>query len=421
MCITLLRLGFYPTGARAHKTSIFLLFAREILVWTPYPQTHTTRVWSPILGPKEEMTRAFALFAVLALAPISGFAFFPAGIARPCAVVPSCLKSSVDEQQNEPEKSRSTPNDRRNFVVASSFVTISASFFSPSLAFAAVADDIKSGPVTVIGCNGRTGTECVSLLLRKSAAVRATSRGGAYIVSDDAEDELKALVVKSKADGILNEAVCDVTSSRDVASAVGGARAVIFAASASKEGGTPAAVDNAGLVQVAKACLEAKVPHLIVVSSGAVTKPRSPVYLFLNLFGNIMSEKIQGEDAVRKLYAGNSASGGTETYTIVRPGGLTLESPLGAAALELNQGDTKSGRISRADVASLCVEAISYPQFTGGTTFECYNADTGAPLASVGLSNIMKAKTDGKEEQFISGKERRGKNFQELFRGLEKD
>jgi hypothetical protein len=85
----------------------------------------------------------------------------------------------------------------------------------------------------------------------------------------------------------------------------------------------------------------------------------------------------------------------------------------------LNQGDTKSGRLARADVAALCVESLAYPEATGGTTFECYDADTGAPLATVGLSNIAKKKTDG--EVFVSGFERRGDTYKDLFTGLKKD
>lgn len=38
--------------------------------------------------------------------------------------------------------------------------------------------------------------------------------------------------------------------------------------------------------------------------------------------------------------------------------GLTLDPPRGVLAIELNQGDTKSGRIARSDVARVCVESI---------------------------------------------------------------
>ena len=53
---------------------------------------------------------------------------------------------------------------------------------------------------------------------------------------------------------------------------------------------------------------------------------------------------------------------------MIRPGGLTLDTPRGVGAIELNQGDTKSGRLARADVAALCVESLYYPDLTGETT-----------------------------------------------------
>lgn len=42
-----------------------------------------------------------------------------------------------------------------------------------------------------------------------------------------------------------------------------------------------------GVVNVARACLEAKVPRLVVVSSGGVASPDSSIYKFLNLFGEV--------------------------------------------------------------------------------------------------------------------------------------
>jgi hypothetical protein len=47
-------------------------------------------------------------------------------------------------------------------------------------------------------------------------------------------------------------------------------------------------------------------------------------------------------------------------YTVVRPGGLTEDDPRGVGAIELNQGDDKSGKIARGDVAAICVSAGSY-------------------------------------------------------------
>ncbi|KAL3945799.1 MAG: hypothetical protein SGBAC_000071 [Bacillariaceae sp.] len=264
---------------------------------------------------------------------------------------------------------------------------------------AAVAANLR--PFCVIGANGKTGTKCVQELVEKGIPVRATSRSGAYNGETD--------------NPLLSPTICDVTKVDTIQSSIEGARAVIFAASASKKGGTPAQVDNGGLINVAKACIEAKIPHLVVVSSGSVTKPESPVFKFLNLFGKIMEEKIKGEDAVRRLYTGIEGA----TYTIIRPGGLTEDPARGVSAVQLNQGDTKSGRISRFDVAAICIEATLYPQLTGGTTFECYDTDTGKSLNSVGASNILKQKTDPTE--FQTGYERNGESFEKLFTGLMKD
>lgn len=266
-------------------------------------------------------------------------------------------------------------------------------------------DDLNS-PFCVIGANGKTGSKCVQYILSRGLPVKATSRSGIYNDEGGAKSSL------------LIPTVCDVTVSSTIEAAVQGTRAVIFAASASKQGGTPAQVDNTGLVNVAKACIEAKVPHLVIVSSGSVTKPDSPVYKFLNLFGGIMEQKILGEDTVCGLYA-SLKDDEKMTYTVIRPGGLTEDPPRGVSALEINQGDTKSGRISRFDVASLCVESTFSPELTGKTTYECYDADTGKSLGEVGMSNILKKKAD--PSVFVTGKEHRGDTFQDLFRGLERD
>jgi len=309
--------------------------------------------------------------------------------------------------------------DRRAFttvITVTSLFNFFDSFFRPSSAAAQQSQTLSTknkGPICVIGANGRTGYQCVQGCLQLGIPVRAATRSG-QLTADDSS------APSSSSSSLLSSVACDVKDPMTISSAIQGARGVIFAASASKTGGTAAQVDNQGLISVAQACIENNIPHLVIVSSGAVSKPFSPVYLFLNLFGNIMSEKIQGEDAVRNLYRRlDPTLANTFTYTIVRPGGLTEEAPLGASGLELNQGDTKSGRISRTDVAALCIQSMLFPQYTSRATFECYNADTGKPLQSVGLSNLFKAKSDGKE--FVSGKERRGNTWETLFQGLEQD
>lgn len=335
--------------------------------------------------------------------------------------------NDVDDSMDKDPSEYDIDGSRRTFLgsttnAVQAMIATSTLLGTTTKSFPANAEDSMSatttssskntGSVVVIGANGKTGTECVKALSNLSIPTIATSRSGTY--TDEA-------LLPAASKSTFETMVCDVTQPSTITPVVQNAQAVIFAASASKQGGTPAQVDNVGLVSIAKACIDANVSKLVIVSSGAVTKPSSPVYLFLNLFGKIMEEKIKGEDTVRAIYAANEVQSKNLSYTIIRPGGLTEEIGLGVSALELNQGDTKSGRIARADVAQLCVQSILNPKLTEDVTFECYNKDTAAPLATVGASNIMKAKTNEKKDVFISGRECVGSTWEEIFQGLERD
>ena len=69
---------------------------------------------------------------------------------------------------------------------------------------------------------------------------------------------------------------------------------MIFAASASRKGGKAKEVDYIGVENVAKECVRLKVPKLVVISSGAITKPDSLGFKFTNVFGQIMEYKLKG-------------------------------------------------------------------------------------------------------------------------------
>jgi len=260
---------------------------------------------------------------------------------------------------------------------------------------------LEAKRVTVIGANGKTGRRVVEVALKKGFEVVAVTRSG-------------ELTPPLSAKG-LQLASGDVTKLETLTdkSYMANTDAIFFTASASKEGGTPLEVDNRGLVNVARLAIKNSVPRLVVVSSGAVSKPWSPVYLFLNLFGGIMKQKAVGEACVRALYKASGKSSKELGYTIVRPGGLTEEEPLGVQGIAVNQRDEKSGRISRADVAAVCVESLSSPA-CARVTIECYNADTGKPLSSVGFSNLLKLK-DAKEEQAGEYERTSASSWDDLF------
>eukprot|EP00968_Pinguiococcus_pyrenoidosus_P027592 scaffold7381_cov310-Pinguiococcus_pyrenoidosus.AAC.138 len=149
----------------------------------------------------------------------------------------------------------------------------------------------------------------------------------------------------------------------------------------------------------------------------------------------------------------NSNSNGSSqdglSYTIVRPGGLTEETPLGVSGVALGQGDLLSGRISRVsanrfealprlvislmlslaiaigfflsfsqdDVAAICVEAVSRKS-AADVTIECFNKDSSQPLDAGIVNNIFKG---GASKEPIMSEQRVGSTWDEIFNGLKTD
>ena len=89
---------------------------------------------------------------------------------------------------------------------------------------------------------------------------------------------------------------------------------IVYAASASKRGGSAKEIDFDGVANTARAAGKAR---LVLISALAVDRPDSDGYKMTNSMGgfvdNIMNYKLQGEEAVRK---------GAKDYAIVRPGVL---------------------------------------------------------------------------------------------------
>ncbi|KAH7278558.1 hypothetical protein KP509_38G046400 [Ceratopteris richardii] len=100
-------------------------------------------------------------------------------------------------------------------------------------------------------------------------------------------------------------------------------------------------------------------PRFIHVSSAGVTRPyrqgldlsKQPPAVRMNKeLGFVLDFKLKGEDVLR-----NSGV----PYTVVRPCALTEEP--GGAELIFDQGDNITGKVSREDVAEICVAALELP------------------------------------------------------------
>ncbi|AUS99178.1 NADH:ubiquinone oxidoreductase [Nostoc sp. CENA543] len=109
-----------------------------------------------------------------------------------------------------------------------------------------------------------------------------------------------------------------------------------------------------------KAYSDIPTPQFILVSSAGVTRPgrpginldeEPPAVRLNDQLGGILTWKLKGEDSLR-------TSG--IPYTIIRPCALTEDT--GGKEIILEQGDNIRGKISREDVAQLCVKSLETHQ-----------------------------------------------------------
>lgn len=176
-----------------------------------------------------------------------------------------------------------------------------------------------------------------------------------------------------------NPVVLDLEkSTRDeVAAALAGADAVVFAAGAGP-GSAPErtlSVDRDGAILLAEASVAAGVRRFVIVSSiGAddfdpASDDGMQVYL---------RAKSEADAAVRALEL---------DWTIIRPGGLTNDAPTGLVTVAAR---TDRSSISRADVAAVLAAALE-TDATIGQQFEVVGGTTPIVEALAGLSGPVRA------------------------------
>ncbi|CAJ1951842.1 unnamed protein product [Cylindrotheca closterium] len=284
-----------------------------------------------------------------------------------------------DPQQQEPTDQELSHSDgsilfkRRDAMTASRDCAILLSTMLLGSPLAEAATDGAAGigadpkhPVVILGAGGQCGKLCTQILISKGLYVLATTRDGRAVLKEDSP--------------FVTYASCDITKETVVNQALSGASGVIFAASASgkAKGGVARDVDYIGAMNTATACIQQKVPKLVLLSAGTVTRPDAPAFKQTNYFvkdyfgEKFMDYKIAGESAVRDIYAAQKQQGGKGQlgYTIIRPGALNGRPSKGPAKLHLSQGDIYSSEISREDVALVTVEALLKGKDTDFVTFE---------------------------------------------------
>ncbi|MBD1923438.1 CIA30 family protein [Microcoleus sp. FACHB-831] len=134
-------------------------------------------------------------------------------------------------------------------------------------------------------------------------------------------------------------------------------------------------------IESIKAYGGASLPQFVTISSAGVTRPgrpginleeEPPAVRMNDQLGGILTWKLRGEDAVRESGL---------HYTIIRPCALTEEA--GGKALIFEQGDNIRGKVSREDIAELCVQVLEQPKACN-LTFEVKEGDgAGADLENL--------------------------------------
>jgi uncharacterized protein YbjT (DUF2867 family) len=190
--------------------------------------------------------------------------------------------------------------------------------------------------IVIAGGHGQIARRLATLLVARGDRVRGLIRN-----PDHAAD--------LRADG-SEPVVCDLEQAdvEDVAGAIAGADAVVFAAGAGPGSGAQRklTVDRDGAIKLLAAARSAAVDRYVIVSSiGAEQPPDGD-----DVFSVYVRAKAQADAAV---------AASDRAWTIVRPGSLTDEPATGRVRLT---AEPVHGRVSRDDVAATLAEVLHEPR-----------------------------------------------------------
>jgi nucleoside-diphosphate-sugar epimerase len=205
--------------------------------------------------------------------------------------------------------------------------------------------------VAIAGGHGKIGLMLGRLLVERGDAVIGLIRDPAQ------EDDLHAAGVEP--------VVCDLEGDCDVAAAIRGADAVVFAAGAGPGSGAERkwTMDYGGAVKLIEAARAEGARRYVMLSSIGAGHPPAEGG---GVFGEYLRAKAKAD---RELEASGL------DYTIVRPGGLTDDPGTGLVTVGQDFG---GGRIPRADVAATIAACLVTPA-TIGKAFEVISGET--PIA----------------------------------------
>jgi uncharacterized protein YbjT (DUF2867 family) len=212
--------------------------------------------------------------------------------------------------------------------------------------------------VAIAGGHGKIALLLGQLLTERGDTVRGLIR------NPDQEDDLRALGIEP--------VLCDLEGDGDVAAAVRGADAVVFAAGAGPGSGAARkkTVDLGGAIKLIEAAKAEGISRYLMVSAMGAANP--PPEGDDDVYATYLRAKAGADEALR-------ASG--LDFTIVRPGGLTDDPGTGLVTIAER---LERGQIPRADVAAVLAACLDEPA-TIGKSFDVIGGETSIPAALAGL------------------------------------
>lgn len=262
--------------------------------------------------------------------------------------------------------------------------------------------------ISIIGGNGETGKECVKILAEQGKNVKSISRSGFDF--RDIDDNYKKYIEDIKVDIRINELDNIIKDSSSVIFLANAKKKFKYIKSDIEEFQNYEDIDVIGLKNIIKSCIKNDVSRFIYVSASC----RSCLYDETLEYDKISG--IECENCLTKQLGEDIIKNTNLDYTIVRIGYLINGENRGPKEIELTQDYSKSGMISRYDLANICVETIN-DKNTFKTTFEAYYRDTTQPYDV--KESITKCTNLGKslEECFFGSEFKDGnkpKNLEEL-------
>jgi uncharacterized protein YbjT (DUF2867 family) len=190
------------------------------------------------------------------------------------------------------------------------------------------------GTVLVVGATGETGRHVVQLLRQHGISVRAIARS-----------EIKAEALYAAGVDVHIGDVMDELPWKNLMDGVQG-MITTLGTRGSKDMAEVEIVEYIVLGRMVEAALLTDISQFVFTSSIGVEHPDSIPFL-----SQMLRIKRKAEMFLIRSRL---------PYTIVRPGGLVNDPPLNS--VEVGRGDTLQGRITRADVAQVLVQALLQPE-----------------------------------------------------------